>query len=71
MLLRLLDARDGVADGLGIHSNIRALVVPAGVTSIGPYAFLNFRALASVKLPAGLMSIGAVAFSDTPALVSE
>ena len=46
------------------------LVIPAGVTTIGEYAFFHCFWLNSVTIPAGVTSIGALAFYDCPSLGS-
>ena len=45
-------------------SGLEQVVVPAGVTSIGDYAFEECNKLKSVVLPEGLQSIGVYAFCD-------
>ena len=47
-----------------------AVVIPAGVTSIGASAFFNATALTSITIPASVTSIGANAFYGTTALTS-
>ena len=44
------------------------LVVPGGVTSIGDYAFCNFRSLTSITIPDSLTSIGDEAFYNCTSL---
>ena len=43
-------------------TEITDLVIPEGVTRIGPYAFLNCEAIKSVTFPSTLTSIGSNAF---------
>ena len=45
-----------------------AVTIPAGVTSIGKYAFYEFTKLTSVTIPANVTSIGASAFGGCSAL---
>lgn len=49
---------------------IEKIVIEAGVTSVGAYAFRNSAALTSVTLPAGVQTIGEAAFNDCAALTS-
>ena len=46
------------------------LVIPAGVTSIGDYAFRGCSGLTSVEIPASVTSIGSSAFSGCSGLTS-
>ena len=47
-----------------------AITIPAGVTSIGEYAFYNCTGLTSVTIPAGVTSIGGSAFAGCTSLAS-
>ena len=49
---------------------IEKIVIEAGVTSVGAYAFRNSAVLTSVTLPEGLTTIGKYAFSGCSALTS-
>ena len=49
---------------------IEKIVIEAGVTSVGAYAFRNSAVLTSVTLPAGVQTIGEAAFNDCAALTS-
>ncbi len=46
------------------------LVIPAGVTSIGQYAFYNCSSLTSIEIPNSVTSIGSSAFSCCSGLTS-
>ena len=50
--------------------NIKTILLPQGVTSIGEYAFWDLPNLTSVVIPEGVTSIGKGAFSVCPALKS-
>ena len=54
-------------DGELVHGD---LVIPAGVTSIGSWAFDGCSGLTSVKIPAGVTSIGVSAFDGCSGLTS-
>ena len=49
---------------------IRDLVIEEGITTVGPYAFMNCENLETVQLPPGLVRIGACAFQNCPKLRS-
>ena len=49
---------------------VKDLVIPNSVTSIGDYAFYNFEALTSVTIPNSVTSIGDCAFEDCSGLTS-
>ena len=51
-------------------TEITDLVIPAGVTSIGSYAFYKCSGLTSVTIPAGVTSIGSDAFYKCSGLPS-
>ena len=59
-----------VPEGALSNSTLASIEVPAGLTSIGRYAFTCCSSLASVVLPAGLTSIGVCAFSRCSSLAS-
>ena len=48
----------------GDLEQIRAVVIEKGVTTVGPYAFMNCTNLETVTLPPGLTRIGACAFQN-------
>lgn len=50
--------------------NIKKVVLPDGITSIGDGAFESFTALEGIDLPEGIMSIGEYAFYDCSKLLS-
>ena len=58
------------ANSLGYNSELRSVVVPVGVTSIGQQAFCNCSNLTDVTLPDGLMSIENYAFEKCSNLVN-
>ena len=49
---------------------VKDLIIPNGVTSIGDYAFSGCLGLTSVTIPNSTMSIGASAFNNCPGLTS-
>ncbi|MBQ9735650.1 MAG: leucine-rich repeat protein [Clostridia bacterium] len=51
-------------------SLVEHLVIPDGVTSIGPYAFYSLKSLASVTIPATVTSIGVYAFYNAYSLAT-
>ena len=51
-------------------SQFTAVTIPAGVTSIGKYAFYEFTKLTSVTIPANATTIGANAFNKCSALTT-
>lgn len=51
-------------------TEIYALVIPNGVTSISSYAFYNCSALTSVKIPSSVTSVGSYAFYNCSTLTS-
>jgi GH24 family phage-related lysozyme (muramidase) len=61
-----------IEDGVLVkyRGNAAAMVIPAGVTTIGDWAFLGCSSLASVTIPAGVTSIGVGAFYGCSGLVS-
>jgi hypothetical protein len=62
---------DGTVAPWGTYADkIKEVIVNAGVTNVGDYAFFHCSALTSVTLPRGLASIGEGAFMDCEALVS-
>ena len=52
------------------NTEIKELVIPAGVTSIGWYAFSGCSGLTSVSIPNSVSSIGSYAFSSCSGLTS-
>ena len=56
-----------VSDGTAC---IGAAEIPAGVTSIGDFAFYNANALTSITIPASVTSIGDGAFNSVTKLAS-
>ena len=52
------------------NTEIKELVIPAGVTSIGSYAFSSCSGLTSVSIPNGVSSIGSSAFDGCSGLTS-
>lgn len=57
-----------VCDGAFAGSEIREIVIPDGVSSIGDYAFNDCKNLERVTLPASLSSIGKGVFANCTAL---
>ncbi len=55
---------------LQYNTQIKSVIIPEGITSIGDYAFYGCSSLKSVKLPKSLLSIGDYAFGYCPALKS-
>ena len=53
-----------------LRSQVQAIIIKRGVTSIGSYGFSNCNALTSVMIPSGVTDIGAYAFSGCKALSS-
>ena len=51
-----------------VASSVKKVVVGAGITSVGDYAFFGMSSLSEVQLPDGLVSIGKLSFAYTPAL---
>ncbi len=49
---------------------VESLVIPAGVTSIGDYAFYNFKGIKSAEIPAGVKTIGKNVFTGCTNLAS-
>jgi hypothetical protein len=47
-----------------------SIELPAGLTSIGEYAFCGCSSLTSIELPAGLTSLGDAAFDGCSSLTS-
>ena len=52
------------------NTEIKGLVIPSGVTSIGQYAFENCDGLTSVTIPSSVTSIGAAAFRSCSSLTN-
>ena len=52
------------------RTEITAIVIPEGVTSIGSYAFYGCSALQTVTIPKGVTSIGTYAFASCSALMT-
>lgn len=54
----------------GIGSCTGDITIPAGVTSIGDYAFIQAEALTSITIPASVTTIGVGAFQEAISLTS-
>ena len=52
------------------RSQIKAISLPDGLTSIGSYAFLNCSGLTSIEIPNSVTSIGSEAFNNCSGLTS-
>jgi hypothetical protein len=52
------------------ETNIISVVIPAGVTSIGDYAFYKCRSLTGITIPAGVTAIGGRAFYECSSLTA-
>ena len=77
-------AHYGISGGMSIADMIRvmnagkslieriatSITIPNGVTSIGNYAFMGYKALASITIPNSVTSIGRLAFAECRALAS-
>ena len=61
--LILGDTVQKVPGGIFNNSNIREVLLPASVTSIGDYAFVECTCLTSVAIPESVTSIGDAAFN--------
>lgn len=59
-----------ICEGAFSGSNIKEIVIPEGVTTIGDYAFYGCNNLKSVTLPSSLKTIGKGAFGNCTALES-
>ena len=57
------DFMDNLAPWNSVSSNIKNIVLPEGLTSIGEYAFWDLQNLTSVVIPEGVTSIGKGSFS--------
>jgi len=51
---------------LQYNTQIKSVIIPEGITSIGDYSFYGCSSLKSVKLPKSLLSIGEYAFAACP-----
>jgi hypothetical protein len=49
-------------------AEVKKLVIPSGVASVGAYAFSDCTSLTEVIIPSGVTSVGAYAFSDCTSL---
>jgi hypothetical protein len=58
-----------IADEAFYQKGITSVIIPAGVTSIGKWAFYNCDSLTSVSIPASVTSIGDGAFQECSNLV--
>ena len=52
------------------YPNLRTIVIPESVTSIGDYAFYQCTSLTSITIPEGVTSIGGSAFNSCTSLTS-
>ena len=61
-----------ITDGVVTNGSscVSSVVIPAGVTSIGDYAFTGASSLTSITIPAGVTSIGYGAFQNATALTN-
>ncbi|MDR0855790.1 MAG: leucine-rich repeat domain-containing protein, partial [Clostridiales bacterium] len=50
--------------------SLTSITIPAGVTSIGNYAFRYCNGLTSITIPAGVTSLGSFAFANCSGLTS-
>ena len=61
-----------ITDGVVLGGNycVDSVIIPAGVTGIGSFAFNEARLLTSITIPAGVTSIGDYAFFNAVSLTS-
>ena len=59
-----------IANGVFSEKNIVSIIIPDGVTSIGPYAFQNCNYLTSIAIPNNLTEISNYAFYGCSSLTS-